>query len=42
MNFPGKFLVIPGPRAKLTWLLAKTLPRRLAHLVAGYLVARAG
>ena len=38
----GKFLVIPGLRAKLTWLLAKMLPRRLGHLVADYLVARAG
>lgn len=36
-----RFLVIPGRRAKLAYLLSRALPKRLAHALADRIVARA-
>lgn len=36
----GQFLIIPGRRAQLTWLLQKVLPRALTNAIADRMVAR--
>ncbi len=37
----GRFIIIPGARGKLTWYLAKLLPRSLTHRVSDSIVAKA-
>ncbi|MFZ5757390.1 MAG: SDR family NAD(P)-dependent oxidoreductase [Pseudomonadota bacterium] len=37
----GRYMIVPGVRGRLTYLLAKFLPRFLVHAVADRLVARA-
>lgn len=37
----GQFLIIPGRRARLTWLMQKVLPRALINVLADRMVARA-
>jgi NAD(P)-dependent dehydrogenase (short-subunit alcohol dehydrogenase family) len=36
----GQFLIIPGVRARLTWLIQKVLPRPVTNAIADRLVAR--
>lgn len=37
----GQFLIIPGRRARLTWLMQKVLPRAMTNRIADRIVARA-
>jgi short-subunit dehydrogenase len=37
----GRFLVIPGRRAKLAYFLSRVLPKRVAHAISDRIVARA-
>jgi len=37
----GRFLVIPGRRAKLAYFLSRVLPKRLTHAISDRIVARA-
>jgi hypothetical protein len=36
----GQFLIIPGRRARLTWLIQKVLPRALTNALADRMVAK--